>query len=54
MHKGSFIELSVREEKTGKLIVNTAYVVHKTPGPGLLEKVYEVIFDISCLKRAVT
>ena len=44
MHKGSFIELSAREEKTGKLIVNAAYVVHKTPGTGLLEKVYEVCF----------
>ncbi len=54
MHKGSFIKLSAREEKTGKLIVNAAYVVHKTPGAGLLEKVYEVFFDISYLKRAVT
>ncbi len=53
MHKGSFIELSAGEEKNGKLIVNAAYVVHKTPGAGLLEKVYEVFFDISCLKRAV-
>ena len=44
MHKGSFIELSAGEEKTGKLIVNAAYVVHKTPGAGLLEKVYEVCF----------
>ncbi len=50
MHKGSFIKLSAREEKTGKLIVNAAYVVHKTPGPGLLEKVYEVFFDIYCLR----
>ena len=44
MHKGYFIELSVAEEKTGKLIVNAAYVVHKALGPGLLEKVYEVCF----------
>ncbi|MGQ0739241.1 MAG: GxxExxY protein [Bacteroidota bacterium] len=32
------------EERTGKLIVNAAYLVHKTLGPGLLEKVYEVCF----------
>ena len=44
MHKGNFIELSAAEEKTGKLIVNAAYVVHKALGPGLLEKVYEVCF----------
>ncbi len=44
MHKGNFIELSAAEGKTGKLIVNAAYVVHKTPGSGLLEKVYEVCF----------
>ena len=44
MHKGNFIGLSAAEEKTGKLIVNAAYVVHKTLGPGLLEKVYEVCF----------
>jgi GxxExxY protein len=44
MHKGNFIGLSAEEENTGKPIVNAAYVVHKTPGPGLLEKVYEVCF----------
>ena len=44
MHKGNFIGLSAAEENTGKLIVNAAYVVHKTLGPGLLEKVYEVCF----------
>jgi GxxExxY protein len=44
MHKGDFKSLSSAEEETGKLIVNAAYVVHKTLGPGLLEKVYEVCF----------
>ena len=34
--------LSNEEERIGKLIVNTAYKVHKEPGTGLLEKVYEV------------
>ncbi|MBU0487508.1 MAG: GxxExxY protein [Bacteroidetes bacterium] len=36
--------LSAEEERVGKLIVNAAYTVHKTLGPGLLEKVYEVCF----------
>ena len=27
----------------GKQIVDAAYTVHKNPGPGLLEKVYEII-----------
>ena len=44
MHKGNFIGLSAAEEKNGKLIVNAANVVHKTPGPGLFEKVYKVCF----------
>lgn len=44
MHKGDYLPLSIEEEMTGKRIVNAAYVVHKTLGPGLLEKVYEVCF----------
>jgi GxxExxY protein len=28
----------------GQTLVNAAYTVHKTPGPGLLEKDYEVCF----------
>ena len=36
--------LSKREESIAKHIVNSAYAVHKTLGPGLLEKVYEVCF----------
>lgn len=37
-----FTELSEHEEKIGKSIVNAAYNIHKTLGPGLLEKIYEV------------
>lgn len=40
----SFMQLSDEEEMVGKAIVNAAYIVHKTLGPGLLEKVYEVCF----------
>ncbi|MEP6793614.1 MAG: GxxExxY protein [Saprospiraceae bacterium] len=35
-------ELSPQEEDIGKAIVNSAYLVHKELGPGLLERVYEV------------
>lgn len=34
--------LSERTEEIGKIIVNSAFKVHKQLGPGLLEKVYEV------------
>lgn len=34
--------LSIQEEQIGKDIVHAAYKVHKTLGPGLLERVYEV------------
>ncbi|MBI4647212.1 MAG: GxxExxY protein [Bacteroidia bacterium] len=44
MHKENFKPLSDEEERTGKLIVNASYEVHKALGPGLLEKVYEVCF----------
>jgi len=36
--------LSEREEKIAKAIVNAAYIVHKSLGPGLLESVYEICF----------
>lgn len=44
-HKDTFKPLSIEEERIGKAIVNAAYIVHKTLGPGLLEKVYEVCFS---------
>ena len=43
-HKDGFLPLSLEEEKVGKAIVDKVYKVHKTLGPGLLEKVYEVCF----------
>ena len=43
-HEGKYKQLTEEEERIGKLIVNAAYVVHKSLGPGLLEKVYEVCF----------
>lgn len=36
--------LTIEEERVGKAIVNTAFYVHKTLGPGLLERIYEACF----------
>jgi len=41
--------LSYEVENMGKAIVNAAFKVHKTLGPGLLEKIYEV-----CLAHELT
>jgi len=37
-----YSQLSPKEEKIGKAIVDAAFKVHNKLGPGLLEKVYEV------------
>ena len=34
--------LSERQEEIAKIIVHSAYLVHKELGPGLLERVYEI------------
>jgi GxxExxY protein len=39
-----YAPVSQREESIGKLVVNSAYLVHKQLGPGLLEKIYEACF----------
>ena len=36
--------LSSEEEEIGRAVVHAAFYVHKTLGPGLLERVYEVCF----------
>jgi len=38
----------------GKLIVDSAYTVHKNLGPGLLEKVYEICFCHELAKRGLS
>lgn len=40
----NFEPINDEEERIGKAIVNAAYHVHSTLGPGLLEKVYAVCF----------
>jgi GxxExxY protein len=48
-----FEPLSEREESIAKKIVDAAYVVHKTLGPGLLERIYEVCFCHELTKRGI-
>ena len=45
--------LPLAYEKTAKLIVDSAYTVHKNLGPGLLESVYEPCFCHELGKRGV-
>jgi GxxExxY protein len=40
-------------EEIARMIVDAAYVVHKTLGPGLLERVYEVCFCHELTKRGL-
>lgn len=40
--KSNFKPLTEREEEIGKILVNSAFKVHKALGPGLLEKIYEI------------
>ena len=45
------VPLSDREEQMAKAIVDSAFVVHKALGPGLLEHIYEVCFCHELSKR---
>lgn len=45
--------LSEEEERVASFIVDSAFVVHKTLGPGLLEKVYEACFCHELSKRGL-
>ena len=47
----NYAPLSDKEELAGQAIVATAYAVHSTLGPGLLEDIYEVCFCQDLGKR---
>ncbi|MFT3703514.1 MAG: GxxExxY protein [Agriterribacter sp.] len=49
----TFTQLSEKEEMLGKQIVNIAFSIHKTLGPGLLESVYEKCFCYELAKRNI-
>ena len=48
-----FKPLSKREEYIAERLVDAAYAVHKTLGPGLLEKVYGICFCHELSKRGL-
>jgi GxxExxY protein len=52
-YKKKFEPLPKELEIIGKKIVDAAYTVHKTLGPGLLEKVYEICFCHELTKRGL-
>lgn len=52
-HKKEFEPIPAELEIVGKKIVDAAYTVHKTLGPGLLEKVYEICFCYELEKRGL-
>ena len=46
-----FAPLTEREEQIAKMIVDSAFAVHKALGPGLLEYIYEICFCHEFAKR---
>jgi GxxExxY protein len=50
-HQRHFSPIPEELDAIGKLIVDSAYTVHKNLGPGLLEKVYEICFCHELGKR---
>ena len=46
--------LSDSEERIATIIVNAAYTVHKSIGPGLLENIYEVCFCHELTKQGLS
>lgn len=49
----NFEPLSKKEEDIAKKIVDSAYLVHKALGPGILEKVYEACFCYELNKKGL-
>lgn len=47
------LPISAETERIATLVVDAAYAVHKTLGPGLLESVYESCFCYELQKRGV-
>jgi GxxExxY protein len=48
-----YTPIPIELDNIGKLIVDSAFTVHKNLGPGLLEKVYEVCFCYELEKRGL-
>lgn len=50
----SYQPLSLKEEEIATAIVDAAYQVHSTVGPGLVEPIYEVCFCHELKKRGLS
>ena len=50
----NYVPLSDKEERIAKAIVEAAFAVHSTLGPGLLESVYEVCFCHELSKKGLS
>ena len=50
----SHAPISEREDQIARTIVNSAFTVHKTLGPGLLESIYEVCFCHELTKQGLS
>lgn len=50
----NYTPLSDREESIARAVVDAAYAVHSTLGPGLLESIYEVCFCHELTKRGLS
>ena len=51
--KFNYSPLTEREEFIGKLVIRSAFKVHQTLGPGLLEKVYEICLTHEIIKAGL-
>lgn len=51
--KQEFEPIPEELNKLGRIIVESAFTVHKNLGPGLLEKVYEICFCYELEKRGI-
>jgi len=50
----AFAPISEKEEMIGKAVVGSAFAVHHTLGPGLLENIYEVCFCHELSKQGLS
>lgn len=48
-----YARLSAEHERVAKTIVDAAYTVHRTLGPGLLERIYETCLSYELQKRGI-
>lgn len=52
--KKVFDPIPIEMERIGQMIVDSAFTVHKSLGPGLLEKVYEICFCYELERRGLS